>query len=89
MENFNIVGKNDQTELKKLSDLPLDMEFAILAIKIVETKFGSRIMVSLKEFDILLPARFRKFGEQELSQLVGRKLIYKGINGRSSWVEFR
>lgn len=89
MDKFNVIGKNDLNELKKLADLPRNKKFLIVGFKVLETKkFGKQVLLNLENFDTFLPSRFAKFPEEELDELVGRKLIYKGKNGKSNWVCF-
>ena len=102
LTKINNIGKSNFPKLKKLSELKQSTNYLILEMKIVPTKFGSRIVVHLeddvkkrKKFAVFLPPRMLKpFKEDEdllesLHELInGKKLRLKFLGGIYNNVEF-
>lgn len=56
--------------IKSIKNLPLNVNFAILKVKRVNTKFSTTaILVELSDFIIFLPSRFNEITTEELDEI--------------------
>lgn len=78
---------------EKLSELEVQKPYKVLTIKALNTCYGRRIVIQLKEVEgfIYLPERFKAMSDQEVEVLSGTlnlHLVYKGKktlpNGRTA-----
>ena len=83
-KTFNNLGKS-QIEYIKIYELNLNKAYKITNCEAKMTKYGKTIVVTInRKYNINLPNRYNKATNEQLKQIIGKYLIYKGtekING--------
>lgn len=100
-QKFSSIGQLTYTPNVKLSDLEINKQYQIHKIDLINTKYGRKLYVNLKEKNgnIFLPDRFNRLSDQDKSELMkfnnSSALIYCGqssIGGsgkKTSIIEFK
>lgn len=92
MAQLDFLNKiNNIKSFVKISELEVDKEYLIEEAKIIETKYGKSIQVTLDDNDIkvFLPKRYSVIKKSELKYLEGTYLIYKGKDEKMDLIEFK
>lgn len=69
-----------QNEIKKLSELTIDIPYQILEAKKISTRFGNAIVFKLHEFSIYMPRRVTELLQDNLEEFKtgAYTITYKG-----------
>lgn len=82
-DTFNDIGATcDVSVTKKLDSLKINVPYLIVKARCVETKFGKKIVVDLKDgFSVFLPSRFTCMDDESVDKLSSGNysLIYQGL----------
>jgi hypothetical protein len=88
-DNFlKTINVQDYPPTKKLSELVINQTYEVTEISRINTKYGSRIIVTLNdEFQVFLPPKYaKKFTQEHIEMFRNKKyaLIYEGMKQGTS-----
>lgn len=62
-------------ECTKISDLIIGEKYIIKDAKLISTKYGPRVLLTLEDRNVFLPQRFQSVSSEQISSMIGSCII--------------